>query len=247
MVGTVKAGDLYLRLGELIANMPNLASLSGGMFIPVAFETWLADVYACVSESGELYEAAQVRTMVPLLLAGSSRPAQVIQTALYRAYAVAKLKAPAQAVSSFVAVGNQHDAFKTLAKVLTEAQHSLFIVDPYLDHTILDDFLMLPNVGVVIRMLTSDKPQWLATLKPAATKWVQQHGSNRPLEVRFVSGTQLHDRDIILDNTSGYSVTQSFKDIAKRSPAAILSTGNETALMKLAAYDALWVNASVIA
>jgi hypothetical protein len=80
-------------------------------------------------------------------------------------------------------------------------------------------------------------------LDPAITRWRQQFGAARPLEVRLSAPRALHDRLILVDGANVWSLTQSLKDFASRSPALVQKVDSEIAPMKVTFYDQLW-NAS---
>jgi hypothetical protein len=75
--------------------------------------------------------------------------------------------------------------------------------------------------------------------------WVTQHGANHPLQVRLAKPRELHDRLIIVDATVAYTLTQSLKDFAKRAPAEIVRA-DDTASLKIAAYEDIWSSAEVV-
>jgi hypothetical protein len=79
----------------------------------------------------------------------------------------------------------------------------------------------------------------------AAIKWKQQHTS-RALEVRLAASRTLHDRVILVDGSTSWAVTQSLKDFAKRSPAEIIRA-DDTAELKVQAYEAIWRTANPVA
>ncbi len=62
---------------------------------------------------------------------------------------------------------------------------------------------------------------------------------------RLAPPKTLHDRAIFIDQAEAWILTQSLKDFAKRSPAEIVRA-NDTASMKIAAYEAVWVTAQVL-
>jgi hypothetical protein len=68
---------------------------------------------------------------------------------------------------------------------------------------------------------------------------------SRPVSVRLASPRALHDRAIFVDNVKAWAVTQSLKDLAKRSPAEIVRA-DDTASLKIAAYEAIWLSAIVV-
>ena len=72
-----------------------------------------------------------------------------------------------------------------------------------------------------------------------------QYGAARPLQVRLAPPKALHDRAIFTDQTTAWTLTQSLKDFAKRSPAEIVRA-DDIAALKIAAYEAIWANAQIV-
>jgi len=87
--------------------------------------------------------------------------------ALYKVLAGAELKAPAAAQGAFIPAGNRFDAFSAITKVLQSAKHDVFIVDPYLDETVMTVFGGSVPDGITLRLL-SDEASVKASLTPAA-------------------------------------------------------------------------------
>ena len=63
--------------------------------------------------------------------------------------------------------------------------------------------------------------------------------------VRLAPSKTLHDRAILIDRITAWTLTQSLKDFAKRSPAEIVRA-DDTAILKIAAYENLWTSAQII-
>jgi hypothetical protein len=164
---------------------------------------------------------------------------------VYRALAKAELKAPAAVQGSFIPAGNAFDAFSAIAKVVGNAQQNVLIVDPYLDEKALTDFTILVPEKIQVRLL-SDQLTVRPTLRPAAGRWVAQYGVSRQLAVKLAAPRTLHDRLIAVDDATVYVLTQSLNAFAARSPASIVRVDDETAKLKVAAYQAIWVTASPI-
>jgi hypothetical protein len=185
------------------------------------------------------------RVAMQMLQTGAKADAvQSMQLVLYRVLAAAELNAPASAKGAFIPVGNSFDAFASLAKVLQTATRDALIVDPYMDEAVLTEFGGTVPSGVIFRLL-SDHATYKPTLHTAATKWVTKYGVARPLHVRLAPPKALHDRAIFIDQTTAWTITQSFKDLAKRSPAEIVRA-DDTAALKITAYEAIWATARVI-
>lgn len=240
---------LYRQLGRLIETMPDLTQAP----LPPDIHLWIARAYALVKEVGNSIDFALFTTAVNNLgatgistLAYEKRKnaAHEITAIVYRAFAVAELNAPAGVSGAFIPVGNSFDVFSALSKLLQTATKDVLIVDPYMDETALTEFGIAVPEGIALRLLSDQSSQKL-TLAPAAKKWVAQHGANRPLAVRLAPPMTLHDRAIFIDQTTAWTLTQSLKDFAKRSPAEIVRA-DDTATLKIAAYELIWNSASVV-
>ena len=174
----------------------------------------------------------------------SHSAASQITTVLYRVLAAAELKAPPSARGAFIPAGGSFDAFAALAKVQQTANKEVLIVDPYMDETALTEFGGAVPAGVLLRLL-ADQSSHKPTLQPAATRWASQHGASRPIQVRLAPQRSLHDRAIFIDRIIAWILTQSLKDFAKRSPAEIVRA-DDTAALKIDAYEAIWASAVVV-
>jgi len=207
---------------------------------------WIGQLGALVDAMKLNRESLNLSTAERALLQTQGRSGgMTIRSVLYKVLAQAELKAPAAAQGAFVAAGDQVDAYGAIAKILESANGQLLIVDPYMDATLVTDFLAATPEGVAMRLL-ADEASVKDTLVPVAQRWIEQHGKSRPLEVRFTSKRRLHDRLIVIDNEQVWSLTQSLKDFAKRSHAAVLKVDDETGALKIAAYADEWDAARVV-
>lgn len=230
---------LYLQLGQLVAEMPDLA---GGP-IDQNLNRWLGRASVLVEAAGERTDAINLKVAANNLN-GFIRPmnAQTITAIVYRALAVAEMKAPAGAKGAFVAAGSAFDAFTAVGKVLARAQGDLLIIDPYADEKVLTNFAVQAQEAVRVRLL-ADQKDHKASLKPAVENWVKQFGAARPLEVHLAPPKTLHDRLILVDGKEAWSLTQSLNAFAARSPATIVRVDPEICNMKIAAYEPMWAAA----
>lgn len=232
---------LYRQLGRLIETMPDLTQAP----VPAEVHLWIARAYALVAEVGNLADPAFFTVTVNNLgTTDRQNAAHQIRAIVYRAFAVAEMRAPAGAGGAFIPVGNSFDAFAALSKVLQTATKDVLIIDPYMDETALTEFGSAVPENVCLRLM-ADQASCKPTLQPAAIKWVQQYGATRSLLVRFAPQKTLHDRAIFIDRTVAWTLTQSLKDFAKRSPAEIVRA-DDTAALKIAAYEGVWASAQVI-
>jgi len=113
-----------------------------------------------------------------------------------------------------------------------------------MDQTVLIDFALSVPKGIPLRLL-ADENCYKTTLRSASQKWIDQYGTHRPLSVRLAPAKSLHDRAIFIDHRDAWTLTQSIKDFAKRSPAEIIRA-DSIASLKIEAYEFIWSSASVI-
>lgn len=233
--------NLYRQLGRLIEAMPDLTQL------PVSNDVhlWVGRAYALVKEVGNLADPA-IFTVTANNLGTTNRiqAAKEIKNMVYRAFAVAEMKAPAGVSGAFIPVGDSFDAFAALSKVLRTATKDVLIIDPFMDETALTEFGSAVPEKVCLRLM-ADQASYKQTLQPAANKWIQQYGESRPLLIRLAPPKSLHDRAIFIDQATAWALTQSLKDFAKRSPAEIVRA-DDTASLKITAYEKIWDSSQVI-
>jgi hypothetical protein len=153
------------------------------------------------------------------------------------------MNAPAAAQGAFIAVGGTFDVFQAIGKVLGEASIELLIIDPYMSPKLLTDFAPLAAERVTVRLLSDSAYTRADALEPAVRRWVEQYGEARPLQVRLTPPRLLHDRLILVDGARVWSLTQSLKDFAGRSPASVIRVDGDPARMKLEAYRQMWADA----
>lgn len=203
---------------------------------------WLGRGHALIEAIGRPADAIAFASAVTRLRSAAWQSAVTeIFALLYRALGHCEIRSPVEAAGAFIPVGNTFDAFAAFSKLLQSATREVMFVDPYLDATALTDFGSTVPVGVSIRLL-ADADAHKPDLVPAVTRWVAQYGNSRPLEARLASAKSLHDRALFLDGEKAWTLTQSLKDFARRSPAEIVRA-DATAELKISAYQEIWNNA----
>lgn len=241
MVDLTNYESLYTQLGRLLADVPPVLSEYKLLATPEV-QLWVARGHALVEQVGIGIDGMEYSAAMDMLGYASWQVHwRKILNCLYRAMAHCEAKAPAAIAGRFVPVGSAFDAFTALSKVLGAAVNDVLIVDPYLDEVVLTDFAHVLRPGVPLRLL-ADASTVKPSLTPAAQRWVSQHGTTHPLEVRVSAPRELHDRAIFVDRSIAWTLTQSLKDFAKRSPAEIVRA-DDTATLKIAAYEQIWANA----
>lgn len=234
---------LYHHIGRLIESMPE--NLNESRLSPEAHR-WLGQADAVISHSGDIRDGLEWRSTVGRLgsqYQGGDAP-EALRRVLYRVLASAELRAPPRVKGKFIPTGSGFDAFAAISKILESAKQDVFIVDPYMDESALTEFGLAVPAGVPTRLL-ADAKDHKPTLAPAAQRWIAQYATARPLAVHLAPAGALHDRAIFVDRKTAWALTQSLKDFAKRAPGEIIRA-DETAALKIAAYEAIWQTATVV-
>ena len=233
--------ELYLQLGSLVQQMPDLAA--GPITNDV--NRWLGRATVLVEMTGDLANTATLKVASQNLNSAiRASNAQTIGAIVHTALAKAELAAPAQVQGSFIAAGHVLDAFAAVGKVLRTAATSVMMVDPYADETVVTDYAVLaPEDNMEVRIL-ADAGRYKGTLKPAAERWVKQFGKTRPLEVRLSPAGTLHDRLVIVDEATAWVLGQSFNKLAERSHTSLVRMDPESGSLKVGAFSALWQSAN---
>ena len=235
---------LFYELGHLVAATPDLCAEA------LPSETtirWFAKTHALLSETmGDKPGSERLGTTMVNWQYGSPPGAAgqlEITWIVNRALAVAELRAPISARGAFLPVGSSFDALGAVGKVLRTATRSILIVDPYLDAKAVEDFVPQAPENLLVRLL-ADEAHLKPSLRPAVTRWTAQHGRVRPIEARLTPPRTLHDRLIAIDDQVVWSLSQSLKDLAERSPAIVVRIDPEIAALKLPFYQEQWSRAA---
>lgn len=225
---------LLAQLRALIERAPDLKAYS-----PASKEhhVWLAQVHALIQRWDQL-EAISFKgdsNFLSNALMKESSIGKIFGT-IYRAIADLELQVPADAKVNFGA-GDVYDFFKALNKVISSAEQSILIVDPYLDDKVFDYYLTSRSENVKVRLLVYKDAD---RLKPAAEKYIAQHGE--VLEIR--KSKKLHDRIIFIDGYVCWLVGQSIKDAAINKPTYLVQFPPDVAPDKLTNYEEIWESAT---
>ncbi len=246
--------ELYQRVGALLTDVPNFDQNRGALNLEE--DQWLGAAIAVIEMTNslapnpDLEEIRKAKAAVKQVVGHiydmdfRAENARQVVSLLRRALARLELMVPIQIVGAFVPAGNVYEAHKVVGDVLKTATDAVFLVDPYADENILSAYAVQAPEKVAVRILT-DKDKVKPGLKPAHEKWKQQYGDTRPLDVRL--SANLHDRLIIVDTKEAWTVTQSFRDLAKTKPTTIVRTPQDIAELKIKTYETLWGDAYAMA
>lgn len=233
---------LVFQLRQHVQAMPDLGPR------PLTLESvaWLATGSALVEQvyQGEIStEPVFYVAEMDLMAQQPTHPPGRLINILHRALARAEAAAPIP-MGGFITKGATFDAYQVIGQVLLRAKTDILIVDPYMDEKVLTHFARQALQGVTVRLLSDREYTKPDVLLPGVMQWRKQFGTERPLEVRQAKRKHLHDRDLVIDGSGVWYMTQSLKDFATRSHASVGEVGSEQAAMKIATYDLLWSEAT---
>jgi hypothetical protein len=234
---------LFHQVGRMIQSMPEFKY---GTPLLSDDYLWLGRAGALVEKYCDIGDKVVWESGINFLGGTASHEMGVknIKSVIYKLLAIAELKAPPHVRGTFIPAGHVFDAFVAVSKALKPAREDILVVDPYMDEAVLTEFGGAVPEGIPLRLL-ADKADYKSSLKTAATKWSSQYGASRPLAVRLSAPKALHDRAIFLDRKVAWTITQSLKDMAKRSHAELLRA-DDIAARKVPAYEAIWSTAEVV-
>lgn len=201
---------------------------------------WLGQAHALVMK-WRAADAMMLRVSSDMLGSfASTRAGHVgeILGTLHRAVADLELGLPTATQQTF-GPSAIYDFFKALNAVVSSAQKSLLIVDPYMDEDIFDHYLSAMKPSVHVRLLMRESA---AKLKPAYERFALQHAT----KVDARKSKALHDRVVAVDGSECWVVGQSIKDAAASKPTYLAPLSPDVATLKIADYETIWNAASAI-
>jgi len=200
---------------------------------------WLGQAHALVSRWNNM-EAISFKSSTDFLAMEATRSNNVatIMGILHRALADLELNVPEKDKVAFAA-GEVYDFFRELNKVIESADKSIFIVDPYLDHTVFDHYLNSRKPDVTVKLLLNKNAE---SVKVAADKYIKQFGEI--LELR--KSRKIHDRVVFVDGYVCWVVGQSLKDAAKAKPTYLTPLAPDIVSEKLQDYESIWTESEVV-
>jgi hypothetical protein len=227
---------LYYRLGDLVAETPDLAT------DPPTSETdrWIERAAELVEMAGGLADKIQLRVATENLNGVlRARNAEIIQAIVQRALAKAESNAPPQLQGAFIVANTTFDAFTAVRRILASAREEALLVDAHADAKVLTDIAVLAPDRIVVRLLT-DEANHGRSLETATWRWTQRFGSARPLLVRLAAAGQIQDTLILVDGTTAWALGQPFGELARRTHTTLFRVPPETTVTVMEAYAARW-------
>jgi len=150
-VVTLTPETLYLQLGQLVAEMTDLAKGQ----IDAEMNRWLGRAATLIEATGDTYGSISLNVAAQSLASPLTREhnAQTIAAIVHKALAKVELVAPAPVQGAFIAMGNVFEAIAAVSNVLSVAKSDVLLIDPYADAKILTDYAVLAPEQVNMRVL----------------------------------------------------------------------------------------------
>ena len=209
-------------------------------------QRWLGRVVAILEGSGNVLPAATFRIERDRIGYMAFDRAKLMQP-LYDVLSDLELRVPASLQGAFIPPGDNWNGYASLVKLVQTDCDSLLIIDPFVSADIFTDFMPHAVARNGTRILTAKQSKLHEALFASSQKWLATHPDPATsVEVRYAPATALHDRLIIADGTAVWLVSQSMKDIAKKSAASVTRADPELAEMKAKHYGSLWGNSDPI-
>jgi len=159
---------------------------------------------------------------------------------LYTAHALVESKLPVSTQGSYLPLQEPFTVLRAVRSVVERANTELFVVDPYLTDSILDQVVAQSGSNVAVRLLMDSKhAKERRALAVGVEAWKKQ-SVTRFLEARATPPKGLHDRMVVVDKADVWLVSQSFDALAKNSPGSIQRADSAIATEKVDFLEDLW-------
>lgn len=228
---------------ELVATIPALETCD---LAAPDVQRWIGRACALIDEFGTLSDKVGFNSSVRFLVSTlREKSGHEMRALLNKTLARMEQEVGGQKGAALINAGDVFAGFVSITDTIRRATRVVWIVDPYMDDTILRDYGPVVPEKVLLRLMTAHKKQ-NAAIVPAVKKWQQSHGAQRPVDARLAPQRALHDRFIAIDGKEVWLLSQSLRDFAERSPATVVLFEEHLAQDKLDAYEAIWQQSQVI-
>jgi hypothetical protein len=163
--------------------------------------SWLGKACHFIEKHGNVVDMGAMRAAMSAMGEPRSRLASVqsILGLLYKYLSRFEESLPADQQGAFIAAGAEFSAFEAMHKVVSKAQSSLLVIDPYFSVDALFDYMKSAQDGVQINVLCdSSSARTVPALSGADGRWNAQYWA-KLLGIRATPARSLHDRLIVVD------------------------------------------------
>jgi hypothetical protein len=202
---------------------------------------WLGRVDALLDASGPVSASVSFRAARQRIGIHNIFSRNDLLVPLHDAFSRMELQVPSSMKGSFIAGGDTWNGYSALVRIMQSNCEKILVIDPYINLTLFTELAPIVKAKAGLRCLTVKRSENHPGLLAVAQKWARDSiSAGISVEVRYTKDANLHDRLVIIDGREVWLVSQSMKDIAKRSPASISRAEPELGLMKAQHYEALW-------
>lgn len=228
-----------LLLAKLRAHLDCMPEMAGRGSYMAEHYAWLAKAHALILH-WDRSEAISFKNACDWAAGNLNRQMNLanINGTLHRVIASLEANAPESADQVF-GPGAVYDFFRALTSIISSAETSLFMIDPYMDDQVFDTYISSLSKPCQVRMLVN---KHATSVKVAAERYRAQYGT--VVEVR--KSNAIHDRLVIIDHTECWVLGASIKDAATSKPTYLAPLSQDVAQAKGAFYEMIWDGANAI-
>lgn len=229
----------HLLLAKLRAHLECMPEMAGRGSYTTEHYAWLARAHALVM-LWDKSEAISFKNVCDWAAGNLNRPMNLaaVNGTLHRAIASLEESVPVSADQVF-GPGAVYDFFRALTSIISSAENSLFMIDPYMDEQVFDAYISSLSKPCSVRMLVN---RYVSSVRVAADRYKAQHG--HAIEVRKSSA--IHDRLIFVDSAECWVLGASIKDAATSKPTYLAPLSQDVVSAKATFYEKIWDEAQAI-
>ncbi len=231
--------DALVLLEKLRALLTTAPPLEGrGSYGQEQF-TWLGRASALIA-TWNRSEAFSFKLAVDGMTGNLNRVANhgIVFTTIHKAIASLEDQLPHSSGQAF-GPGATYDFFKALRELVSSAETSVFVIDPYLDTETFDGYLSALSSGVDVRLLLAKSAD---DVRVAVEKFRLQH----KCRVEARRSNIIHDRVLFVDGAQCWVLGASIKDAATKKPTYLAPLCADIVTQKLQIYEDVWQAATAI-
>lgn len=224
---------ILFKLTELIKNMPECASNPSSGISPQ--RQWIAEIGALVSRISSEKKII-FNTAKAFLGHNWGKAVSQIQGLVLDVIEELKLDLELSGradIGSAYSPGEAYKYFADLKSIISRAQSSIFLIDPYFDGEAFNNYLVGVASDIDVRIFANKHAQ---EVKAFIDKHKIQFNSN--MEVR--KNKNLHDRLVIIDRCDCWITGGSLNHGGMKSPSYLIPVGTELTNDKLSMYETIW-------
>ena len=229
----------HLLLAKLRAHLDCMPEMAGKGSYTTEHYAWLARAHVLVM-LWDKSEASSFKNACDWAAGNMNRQMNLatINGTFHRAIAAIEESVPESADQVF-GPGAVYDFFRALSSIISSAENSLFMIDPYMDEQVFDAYISPLSKPRSVRMLVN---RYASNVRVAADRYGTQH--NLAIEVR--KSNALHDRLIFVDRAECWVLGASIKDAATSKPTYLAPLSQDVVSAKATFYEAIWNEAQAI-